>query len=59
MLGSICFIDYTMLPKGYLNSRCKGYEGDEHNWHIMKITDDEENIFYAMGYSKPEIVPAR
>ena len=48
MLGTIQVGDCHILPDGYLNTRNRGYDGDEGSWQVMRITDDEQNEYYAI-----------
>jgi hypothetical protein len=50
MLGNIVFGKKELLPDNYAEFRNRGYEGDEVLWRVMRITDDEENLFFAIYY---------
>jgi hypothetical protein len=50
MLGSIVFGGRSLLPEGYERSRSKGFEGNEDEWRVMKVVDDEGNEFFALFF---------
>lgn len=55
MLGYLIFGDKKLLPPEYEENRNKGYDGDEANWRILKVIDDEENEYYAIYITQETI----
>jgi len=53
MLGHAAFGGVELLPQGYLRLRNRGYDGDEDKYHVIRFTDNEENVYFVIAY-EPE-----
>ena len=56
MLGRVAFGGIELVPGNYFTSRNRGYEGDEDKYHVIKITDQDDNMFLIVSYEEAEIV---
>jgi hypothetical protein len=55
MLGKVAFGAHSLLPNSYLETRNRGNEGDEGNWRVMHVVDDEGNTFFVVAYGREAI----